>query len=555
MYPSSVDRLPQDDWSLADCLRILYRRKATVAAIASLGILAAALICALRPHTYRSRASLEIQGLNESYLDLRDVYPAASPAGDNVVYIQTQVEMLQQDNLFEQVGRKLNLENLPEYRSPRGLVARLREDVSILPIKNSRIVQIICDARSASLAANVANTLAETFIDQNIRMRQDAARQTYQSLLPQLAELRSALRSSPEVADHGSATAREDVNRHMYAALLQKADYAWLASRLNSTNIRLIDRAEPAATFQRPNLPLTLGIGLLGGLLLAVGWVMLQEQHRDVVRVPGDAGACLALPELGAIPQAGGWTPPAFVSYGFAKGELRIQRVALEQRAELSEPFRAIATSVLSSGIGGGQARLLVVTSCQPLEGKTTVVSNLGIALAAIGQKVLLIDADLHRPRLHKLFDASNSWGLSDVLREKNAIEELPLDVLAKKTSVPHLYLLPSGATTDNIFGLLHSERMTRLLPLFRKEFDYVLVDAPPCLEFADARIMARYAEKLVLVVRANYTDRRTAQAAVERLRLDGLPLMGVILNRWHPSPGYSYAYRTSGSQLRQAVS
>ena len=157
--------------------------------------------------TYRSRASLEIQSLNESYLDLRDVYPAASPAGDNVVYIQTQVEMLQQDNLFEQVGRKLNLENLPEYRSPRGLVARLREDVPILPIKNSRIVQIICDARSASLAANIANTLAETFIDQNIRMRQDAARQTYQSLLPQLAELRSALRSSPEVADQGSATA------------------------------------------------------------------------------------------------------------------------------------------------------------------------------------------------------------------------------------------------------------------------------------------------------------------------------------------------------------
>ena len=308
-----------------------------------------------------------------------------------------------------------------------------------------------------------------------------------------------------------------------YAALLQKADYAWLASRLRFDQ-RPPDRpGRTCSDFSETQFAAQhSAIGLIAGLLLAAGWVMLQEQHRDVVRVPGDAGACLALPELGAIPQAGGWTPPAFVSYGFAKGELRIQRLALEQRAELSEPFRAIAASILSSGLGGGQARLLVVTSCQPIEGKTTVVSNLGIALAAIGQKVLMIDADMHRPRLHKLFDEANSWGLSDVLSEKNAIDELPLDVLAKKTSVPHLYLLPSGASTDNIFGLLHSGRMTRLLPLFREEFDYVLVDAPPCLEFADARIMARYAEKLLLVVRANYTDRRTAQTAVERLRLDG---------------------------------
>jgi receptor protein-tyrosine kinase len=184
------------------------------------------------------------------------------------------------------------------------------------------------------------------------------------------------------------------------------------------------------------------------------------------------------------------------------------------------------------------------VTSSQPTEGKTTVVSNLGIALAGISNKVLLIDGDMRRPRLHKLFDEPNSWGLSDVLREKNAVDELPLEVLAKRTSVPHLYLLPSGAATDDVFGLLHSGRLSRLLPLFRDAFDFVLVDAPPCLEFADARIMARHAEELLLVVRANYTDRRTVQSAVQRLRGDNLPLMGVILNRWDSAPGDPYAYR-----------
>jgi receptor protein-tyrosine kinase len=288
--------------------------------------------------------------------------------------------------------------------------------------------------------------------------------------------------------------------------------------------------------------------------LLGIASVMFGAQRKTVLRAPGDAAAYLELPELGAIPQANRWMPAGFFFAGSSRNRVGIERIALEQRDGLAESFRATAASILSAGNNGAGPRLLVVTSSQPTEGKTTIVSNLGIALAAISHKVLLIDGDMRRPRLHKLFDEANSWGLSDVLREKNAIDELPIEVLAKKTSVPHLYLLPSGASTDNIFGLLYSGRMSRLMPLFREQFDYVIVDAPPCLEFADARIMARYAEELLLVVRANYTDRRTVQAAVQRLRLDGLPLMGIILNRWDPAPGDPYAYRTFRSDLRQGI-
>jgi receptor protein-tyrosine kinase len=132
---------------------------------------------------------------------------------------------------------------------------------------------------------------------------------------------------------------------------------------------------------------------------------------------------------------------------------------------------------------------------------------------------------------LHKVFDQPNSWGLSDLLREKNAIEDLPLESLVKRTAVPRLHLLPSGTSTGNIFGLLWSGRMARILPGFGQLFDYVLLDVPPCLEFADARIVGRYVETLLLVVRAGYTERQTAQAAVERLRLDGTSVLGVIFN------------------------
>jgi receptor protein-tyrosine kinase len=163
--------------------------------------------------------------------------------------------------------------------------------------------------------------------------------------------------------------------------------------------------------------------------------------------------------------------------------------------------------------------------------------------LAEIGRTVLLIDGNMRSPRLHRVFDQANSWGLSDVLRETNAIEDLPWSALVKTTAFPRLHLLPGGTCTDNIFGLLCSGRMARLLPRFRQEFDYVLVDAPPCLEFVDARIMARFAERLLLVVRANYTGTRTVQAAAQRLSLDGIPVMGVILNRWIPSRSDIYGY------------
>jgi polysaccharide biosynthesis transport protein len=280
--------------------------------------------------------------------------------------------------------------------------------------------------------------------------------------------------------------------------------------------------------------------------------VMLREQTSSVLRAPGEAGLCLALPELGAIPKAAN---QRIVTLSFVGAGIRtapVERASLEHPSSvLSESFRATLASILSVGHNGDHPHTMVVTSSCPMEGKTTVVSNLGIALAEIGGKVLLIDGDLRRPRLHKVFDQVNSWGLSDMLREKNAVEELPLEALVKKTTVPRLYLLPSGTCTDNIFGLLWSGRMGRMLPRFRDAFDYVLVDAPPCLEFADARIMARHAEKLVLVVRADYTDRKTAQAAVQRLSLDGIPVMGVIFNFWDPSKSDAYGYARHRQDLQ----
>ncbi len=525
-------------------MRILRRRKATLLWITGIGALGALLITSRQPHVYQSRASLEVQVFNENFLALRDIYPTATSSFDAGLYVQTQVELLQQDSLIQEAARKLHLGERREFQPPAALVGKVRQHIRIVPLRNSRIVQIVCDARDAQLAADLANTLAGTFIEQSIETRRRAARQTYESLREQLDELRRELlqpvaRAAAKPRAGGGldpGTREADANRRFYEAMLQKANDARMASVVNQSNILLIAPAEPAPRPYKPNLQLNLALGTLGGLVLAIGWVLLQEQNTPALHAPGEAGTYLALPELGAVPNDG------------ANGKLRVERAVLEQASSsLSESFRSTLASILSRN--GESPHVLVVTSSRPMEGKTTVVSNLGIALAEIGGKVLLIDGDMRRPQLHRIFEQSNSWGLSDLLREGSGTNELPRDVLVNKTSVPHLFLLTSGASTENIFGLLHSGRMSQILSRFREEFDYVLVDAPPCLEFADARNMARYADGLLLVVRANYTGRKTAQAAVQRLDSDGIRVTGVILNRWDTSRGSMSALEWIGDR------
>lgn len=541
------------------------------------GVCGASLISVFQPRVFRSEASIEVEGLNDNFLNAHEIYPNASPSSDLAgSYLQTQAEELQQSALMNQVVTTLHLERQPGFQKECGLLNKLlgwdltqeptlnvtsdilKRTVHVVPSRTSHMIQVIAEARDSHLAAEIANTLATAFISHSVDIRQRAAQQTYESLELQLDKLRQKLfKSEARLAEFGisqgaalsvvdqrkatidpismaerSAVQREvDADRRFYEAIAQRANDAALAAAVRQSNFRLVSEAQPTTRPYKPNLPLNLGIGLVGSVILGVSAATLREHISPCIGLPGEAGRCLTVPELGAIPDAPSRHEPDRV-LPFP----RIDRGTIERNPQLSEPFRAALASILSVNRKGADAHAFVVTSSQRMEGKTTVVGNLGIGLAEIGAKVLLIDGDMRHPQLHELFGQSNSWGLSELLRENNAIEELPLESLVKNTGVPRLSLLPSGVATGNIFALLCSIRFERLLPKVRREFDYVLVDAP-CLEYADARIIGHYADQLLLVVRANYTTRRTAQAAVNTLFVDGIPPLGVILNRCDSYP------------------
>jgi receptor protein-tyrosine kinase len=184
-----------------------------------------------------------------------------------------------------------------------------------------------------------------------------------------------------------------------------------------------------------------------------------------------------------------------------------------------------------------------------PSEGKTTIISNLGIALAEMSRRVIIVDADMRRPRQHQIFDVANAWGLSDLLQEETQIEDYPKETLARKTDIPNLNLLVSGPVTLGIPSILHSDRMTRLLGRLKREFDFVLIDCPPMIHLADARVVGRLADGVILVIRSGRTSQEAAISAVQRFNEDGTRVLGTILNDWNPKDavdGSAYRYNHS---------
>lgn len=341
-----------------------------------------------------------------------------------------------------------------------------------------------------------------------------------------------------------------DTNRELYDALLLRIKQAGLAAAMRSSNVVVVDQAKPPVLPYRPNFPMNTALGLVTGLFVGVGFVLMRDRFNRNIESPGISQAYLRLPELGVIPAAKlasrrfAWFPastnvPLQLKASGQNGTSR-------EHATLAEAYRATLTSILLPTLHGEGPRVLVLTSPDPGAGKTTVTSNLGMATAEIGRRVLLVDADLRRPRLHRLFEIPNSFGLTDILRITTPLEEIPVNQLVRQTKIPGLCLVPSGPTTDGLSSLLYSPRLTEFLQRMAKEFDLVLIDAPPMLHFADARVLGRHSDGVILVLRSGHTKRDAAMLARQRFDEDGTCVLGTILNSWDlknfRSP-YAYAY------------
>ena len=371
-----------------------------------------------------------------------------------------------------------------------------------------------------------------------------------------------------------------DTTRQLYESMIQRVKEASIASAMRASNVRVVDTADVPKLPYKPRLPMNGALGLLAGVFLGVAYVVLRERGDRTLQAPGDAQFYLNIPELGVIPEAqtsrrlgyssrrkavgaaaavGAGAGSAISANGHseqhAAGPLglgatangarhHIELITLQrQHSMTAEAFRVVLTSILFSGENGGRPRVLALTSAGPMEGKTTVSSNLAIALAEIRRKTLLIDADLRKPRIHQIFNLPNERGLSDLLAEGTLGGNQLLGIV-QETNIPDLFVLPSG-TSSSGGSLLHSPILPDLLKRFKREFDMVVIDTPPMLQMPDARVVGKLSDAVIIVIRAGHTTRDAAVAARERLSEDGSRVLGTILNDWNPrkSPNGYYGY------------
>ena len=435
----------------------------------------------------------------------------------------------------------------PTYFKVKNLKAQITELEAVMKKERSNIVDRLRNEYEA--AARREKLVEQGYSQQSRTVSDEASRAVHYNVLKREVE----------------------TNRNLYETALQKVKEAGIAAAIRASNIRIISPAKPPVHPYRPRRTINTGMGLLAGLFLGFAFVFLRENTDRSLRAPGDIAAYLNLPELAAIPSSKIQPMQAIArrkdlaidiepENGAADehgmfGQRRDRQNRLEtmscnnETSPMAESFRSALASLWFAGQSGKRPRMFVLTSPNAREGKTTLTSNLGIALANTNRRVLLIDGDIRKPRLHTVFNVSNRWGLGNLLADDCPIEDYIFEDIVLKTSVPGLFVLPAGTGNMNISSLRYHERLSDLLMRFRLEFHAVLMDTPPMLEFSDARVLGRLSDGVIMVVRASETSRDDAAAVYRRFQEDGTPVLGSILNDWNPKKSkYGYGYRTSGT-------
>ncbi|MBV8728297.1 MAG: polysaccharide biosynthesis tyrosine autokinase [Acidobacteriia bacterium] len=484
---------------------------------------------------------------------------------------QTEFSAAQADRILKQAAleaAKSNaVETLPEIiDNPRlneqqtklaDLKRQLAELSSTMTPEHYRVarVQAQINELESSLEKERQNILARVNVDYDAaRRRENLLLDRYSAQAKRVADL------SDKTIYYNVLKQEVDTTRKLYDTLLEKVKEFGVASALRASNVHVIDPALPPRQPSYPNPWRNLAMGLFSGLFAGIGLVLAGQRLDRSIRGPGEASFHLKLPELGVIPSRA--LPDRRTRRRRPTDMLPEQTPEMSECVELvtwqnkgsaiAESFRNTLASVLLAHDQAHRPRVIMITSPGWGEGKSTTSSNLAIALAEINYKVLLIDADIRKPSLHTIFNLPNTWGLSDLLRERNPLADSPLEALARRTEIDGLYVMPSGPSTVSISNLLYSARMVDLLDRVRSLFDMIIVDTPPLLYVSDARVLGRLVDGAILVVRAGTTTRDAAMIAKQRFSHDGVSLLGLVLNAWDlKSKGpysYSYEYGYAGS-------
>lgn len=333
-----------------------------------------------------------------------------------------------------------------------------------------------------------------------------------------------------------------EANRQLYQDLLQRLKEAGVSAGLRSSNIRVVDVARVPTGPITPNVPRNIQFGLLLGLACGVGLAFTLESLDSSIRTIEEISAVSTLPTLGTIPIQGSLNGSLRKRLKTASVELESTESALithaRPRSEAAEAYRSLRTSILLSSYGA-PPKVILVTSAVPQEGKTTISANSALVLAQRGGRVLLVDCDLRRPGIDRMFGFRSSAGLSTLISGAQKFEEAAVPF----ADCPNLTILPAGPIPPQPAELLGSSVMKDYIARWRREFDHVVIDSPPCLSVTDAVVLSPEADRVILVARSGKTTKIVLRRACDLLTQVNARVMGIVLNGLNTRSTEGYYY------------
>ena len=389
-----------------------------------------------------------------------------------------------------------------------------------------RVDETAAEARGA-LLAEVRNIQGAVERDLAIVKREEAG----ESGLFEAARQRAVDLNMKEIEYHRLDRGREE-NEKLYELLLGRMKEADLARMMRVNNIRVVDLAKEPGAPIRPRVTLNVGIGLFFGIVLGVAFAWMREQLDTSLKTPDDVETKLAVTFLGLLPEVGEDDEP-----GGGRRRRRRRRLAqtVPEHPELivharpmsgmAEAARSIRTNLMFMNPDRPH-RTLLVTSAAPSEGKTTVACTIAIAFAQGGQRVCIVDCDLRRPRLHRIFDRAGDVGATNAV-----IGEATIDDVAKPTGIDNLWSVPAGPTPPNPADMLHSTRFHKFIQDLAERFDRVIIDSPPVIAVTDSAILSTLCDGVVFVTRAFKTSKHLSAQGLRTLRDVDAPIVGAVLN------------------------
>jgi non-specific protein-tyrosine kinase len=459
---------------------------------------------------------------------------------------QTYSQMMTTRPVLEAVAQAIGLE--------KSYASILQDKIQVKPVSNTSLMTIYVTDTDPARAADIANTLVAVFTEQNQADQASRYAASKQSLETQMAQMDQQIQSTnaqiSALADIPSnKTERDQLNytlsqyRETYATLSQSYEQIRLAEAQSISNIVQKESAVPPTLPIRPQVLRSTLLGAAVGLILAAGLIYMIEMLDDTLKDPQEVTRRFGLPILGLI-----------ATHTSENGTLITQS---QPRSPAAEAFRALRTNLQYASVDH-PLHTLLVTSPSPEDGKSTIAANLSIVLAQSGRNVALVDADLRRPKLHRLMHVNNrGGGLSGLFVDPQVV----LDGHLKKTGIEFLSALPAGSTPPNPSELLGSSKMFRILDQLRQRSEVVVIDSPPVLAVTDAVVLSTHVDGVLLVVKPSVTKIPALTQSIDQLRQVGANILGVVLNdvevkrsgyRYYYYKAYQHAYENRYTKITE---